>query len=624
VHVVPPESLERLRARSGGAPPDPEIGRLVDRYLIVEKLGQGGMGAVFLALQMPLARPVALKMVAGIVLDPAARQRFEREAKAVSILYHPNIVSLVDFGFDPATGAPFMALEYVRGGIELGDEMERLRAAGEAWGPDAVAAIFTQVLSGLSVAHTSGLIHRDIKPPNIMLTSVEGTPRFVKILDFGLARALEELPGLARITVQGAIMGTPQYMAPEQIAGKGGVDHRCDLYAVGAILFELLVQRPLYDAATPREIFTQKLDPLYEPAATIPQDRVGPPLARFLGKALARDPGARFQNAGEMKEALVRALDAARAEAAMGAPARAGDIGYAPTIQLDRPPTAPPPAPVPAAEEEETAPDEPPAPPHRGRRGVILFLVFAAGAVAAALILLVILPLVRPPAPPGADAAQDAPVEAAAEPAPEAGEAEETAPVEDGWTAAAQIAAAGVDGDDDGNVDEEDRKGKRKRDAETEGGTAADAGQETGGAAGDGDVADAGGGPAQDAGGAIEDAGGPAQDAAPPDGPAKADVKKAYLKIVKRLAACCDGPEGVLKGAVTFDGATGKVKEIMIVQESLGAEAAASRECAEEALRSPSLAPFGEGSFTLPVAFRCQDGKLPGILKKGLKDKGQN
>ncbi|MFH1435753.1 MAG: serine/threonine-protein kinase [Pseudomonadota bacterium] len=336
-HFIPEAHFHRERARTSkpGTREDPEIGRIVERYLIVEKLGEGGMGAVYLALQLPVKKQVALKMVLGLTLDEQAKKRFEREATAITSLYHPNIVSLVDYGINGETGAPFMAIEFVKGGRELSDLMLEKRGSGEAWTNDELSSIFSQVLNGLSVAHKSGLVHRDIKPQNIMLVNVEGNPHFVYLLDFGLAKAIEEMPGVETLTAQGAVLGTPQYMAPEQVASREEIDHRCDLYAVGAILYEMLTGRATCPGRTTNEIFYKKLSPNFDPMSTLPPGILPGPLEALLKKALARNPADRFQSAGEMKEALVEALGGEPGRLSAPLPREQELISNAPTLASD-------------------------------------------------------------------------------------------------------------------------------------------------------------------------------------------------------------------------------------------------------------------------------------------------
>ena len=309
-HFIPADHFCRHcdRAKQSGEREDPEVGRVIERYLVVEKLGEGGMGAVYLALQLPLKKQVALKMISGISLDDHSKKRFEREATAISSLYHPNIVSLIDYGVRPDTGAPFMALEFVRNGKELSQLMIEKMKKREQWKKDDLINIFTQILNGLGVAHKSGLIHRDIKPQNIMLADVEGNPYFVNLLDFGLVRALEDLPGLETLTTEGAIVGTPQYMAPEQVAGAGELDHRVDLYAVGAILYEMVTGRASCPGKSTREIFYTKLSPDFNPMKDVKPGSLEPAIEELLEKALKRNPKERFSSARDMKDALVEAL----------------------------------------------------------------------------------------------------------------------------------------------------------------------------------------------------------------------------------------------------------------------------------------------------------------------------
>jgi len=345
-HFVPAASWSRhvARASSSGARPDPNVGRLVQRYLVTEKIGEGGMGDVYLALQLPVRKQVALKMIQGIMLDDDARRRFEREATSITMLYHPNIVSLVDYGTDEATGAPFMALEYVKGGRELADIMEERRKRGEKWTNDELIAIFSQVLSALAVAHREGLVHRDIKPQNVMLVRVEGNPSFVYLLDFGLARAFGDIPGMETLTAKGAVIGTPQYMAPEQIASRGEVDFRCDLYAVGTILFEMVTGRASVSGKSTKEIFFEKLNPDFDPLSQLTPGQVSAPLSDFFRRAMARDPAERFASAAAMKRAMIEALGGKADAADEGEEVLSGATVAADSAKITGSPATPRPA----------------------------------------------------------------------------------------------------------------------------------------------------------------------------------------------------------------------------------------------------------------------------------------
>lgn len=209
------------------APPEKpdELGRL-GPYRVLQVLGKGGMGVVFRAEDPHLERMVALKaMLPSMAGSPSSRERFFREAKAAAALKHPHIVSIHQVGFD--RGAPFLAMEYLEG--EPLDD--RLKREPRLPVPE-ILRIGREIAKGLAAAHEKGLIHRDIKPANLWL---EGKAGHVKILDFGLARAMGDT---THLTQSGAIIGTPAYMAPEQASGKP-LDHRCDLFSLGCVLYRM-------------------------------------------------------------------------------------------------------------------------------------------------------------------------------------------------------------------------------------------------------------------------------------------------------------------------------------------------------------------------------------------------
>jgi serine/threonine protein kinase len=207
---------------------DPLLGARLGPVEVRERLGAGGMGAVYRARHVMLDKEVAVKvMLADAGLDPDAIQRFQREAQLAARLEHPNIVATTDFG---AEGARlYIVMRLVRGeGLDRRIRREGRLALGEA------LRIARGVASGLSYAHSQGLVHRDIKPANILLSETGE----VLISDFGLARGNRE--GEAGLTVSGAIMGTPAYMAPEQCEGRSDVDGRADFFALGLILYQML------------------------------------------------------------------------------------------------------------------------------------------------------------------------------------------------------------------------------------------------------------------------------------------------------------------------------------------------------------------------------------------------
>jgi len=324
------ESAKRTRK-----PLDPLLGRTLDRdrYLLIGKLGEGGMGVVYLALQRPLDREVALKLISKLISGApglaqfegeqqaiqTAIERFKREAKAIAQLNHPNIVKLHDFGVAKLSGddkieLPFMALEYVKDGRTLKRafaEMRKERGGAPIPG-DIVLAIFSQILNALAEAHKAGIIHRDMKPENVMVAPVEGNPYFVKVLDFGLAKAVGELTGVAgTLTRPNQFLGTPFYMAPEQAPHSGEVRHvddRADLYAVAIMLYEVFTGVLPFDGGSALEINAKKVDPTYDPLSLKEAQGLPRVLREFLRKGMAKDPEARFANASEMLKALEAAL----------------------------------------------------------------------------------------------------------------------------------------------------------------------------------------------------------------------------------------------------------------------------------------------------------------------------
>jgi len=315
-HFIPKAWFESARdfAFKRGKPVDPLLGRKIERYFVVGKLGEGGMGAVYLAWQEPLGREVALKLISGLELTNEVKARFEREARAISVLDHPNIVKLYDYGIaNIGFELPFMALEYVKHGRNLRLALAKIREENGGRIPgDVILTIFEQVLNALGAAHEIGIIHRDMKPENIMVARAYGNPYFVKVLDFGLAKAIQDMTGFqSTLSHAGQLLGTPYYMAPEQGVRKGGgqaVDHRCDLYAVAVMLFEVFAGVRPYEGTTPLDVLTKKIDPNYRPLDLPEAKALLPGLRAVIERGLQVDPERRFSSAGEMKEALKGAL----------------------------------------------------------------------------------------------------------------------------------------------------------------------------------------------------------------------------------------------------------------------------------------------------------------------------
>ena len=265
----------------------------IGKYEIIEKIGQGAMGEVHRARDTILGRFVAIKtMSAGIGQNDELRKRFHREAQSAARLNHPNIVTLYDFGEDQ--GKIFMAMELLEGS----DLKDVIKLGGLSL--DDKLDLMEQICDGLAAAHAASVIHRDLKPPNIHVLP-DGK---VKIVDFGLAR----FGTSSDMTKTGMVMGTPNYMSPEQVRGER-VDARSDVFSLGAVFYELLSNRKAFDADSLHTVLFQVLE--HEP----PSVRHWMPdlpevLAPFIERALAKDPNFRFQHAGEMRAALARAREA--------------------------------------------------------------------------------------------------------------------------------------------------------------------------------------------------------------------------------------------------------------------------------------------------------------------------
>ncbi|HEY2745481.1 MAG TPA: serine/threonine-protein kinase, partial [Polyangia bacterium] len=290
------------RDDSGEVPaPEQLVGTVVDgRYRIERVLGTGGMGAVYEAEHVEIGKKVALK-----VLHPQfSRQadlvaRFRREARAASKVGHPNIVDVTDSG-TTADGDVYFVMERLDG-LDLGEVLRHERRVA----PDRVVAIGTQVCRALSAAHAAGIIHRDLKPENIFLVSREGVPDFVKVLDFGIAKQdMGNQNSPRRLTTPGIAMGTPEYMAPEQAAGKA-IDGRVDIYSVGAILYEMLTADPPHHGANVMEILAKKATESPTPPRELNPD-VPEALEEVVMRCLERDPDRRPQTMGALEYELTK------------------------------------------------------------------------------------------------------------------------------------------------------------------------------------------------------------------------------------------------------------------------------------------------------------------------------
>jgi eukaryotic-like serine/threonine-protein kinase len=277
------------------------IGRTVGKYKVLEQIGEGGMGVVYRAEHVVLGSPAAVKvLLPQFTKDSVVVDRFFTEAKATSTLNHPGIVQVFDYG-RLANDQAFIAMELLRG-EDLTSFLGRQRVA-----PAVVAQIGMQLLSALEKAHVMGVIHRDIKPDNIYLVRDPTAPGAirVKILDFGIAKLMGERATGKHKTKGGAILGTPAYMAPEQCKGGVEIDARADLYAVGCILFELLVARPPFVADGDGELMAKHI---YEAPPRLRElaPHLPPELDALLAKLLAKLPSERVPSAAWALAALER------------------------------------------------------------------------------------------------------------------------------------------------------------------------------------------------------------------------------------------------------------------------------------------------------------------------------
>ncbi|GKQ35798.1 protein kinase [Streptomyces sp. A012304] len=291
-------------ATGGGMSDAPEMwgnGGLVGdgRYRLTGRLGRGGMAEVFAAEDVRLGRTVAVKLLrADLAEDPVSKARFTREAQSVAGLNHHAIVAVYDSGEDTVGGqsVPYIVMELVEGRT-----IRDLLLNAEAPGPEQALIIVSGVLEALAYSHQHGIVHRDIKPANVIITH-NGA---VKVMDFGIARALHGAS--TTMTQTGMVMGTPQYLSPEQALGKA-VDHRSDLYATGCLLYELLALRPPFTGETPLSVVYQHVQDIPVPPSRSSDGGCPPELDGLVMRSLAKEPDDRFQTAEEMRGLVQYAL----------------------------------------------------------------------------------------------------------------------------------------------------------------------------------------------------------------------------------------------------------------------------------------------------------------------------
>jgi serine/threonine-protein kinase len=362
---------------------------IAGRYRLEGRLGFGGMSTVHRALDMRLERQVAVKLLAEhLAEDPTFVSRFQREAQAAARLVHPNIVQVFDSGQDERTGQYFIVMEYIEGSSCA----EILRDDGWVEVDEAIA-IIEQACEGLHYAHRNGVVHRDVKPGNL-LRAREGE---VKLADFGIAKATEQ----SSITQVGSVLGTAAYLAPEQARGEEA-GPRADLYALGVVTYQLISGRLPYEATSLTELALKQQN---EEPATLDTlvAAVGPELADAVAIALALDPRDRYQTAREMGRALEDGLGGIapgeRPAGARGAPAtQATTVLAADRGETRRPASAPaaavaprqprpgPPRKKAPVESADYAPSRP-----RRRRGRVLPLLLALLALALVIVAVVLI-----------------------------------------------------------------------------------------------------------------------------------------------------------------------------------------------------------------------------------------
>lgn len=397
--LIEPAALSRLDDA-------PLLGYVLDaKYALVDLLGGGGYGSVYLGLQQPLGREVAVKLLRGLALNNrTVRELFEREAVALAKLSSPHTVRLIDYGVTREgpvglRNLPYMVMERLSG-----EDLERRLMRDGALSPAEVSRVLEGVTDSLAEAHAHGVIHRDLKPSNVLMVPNRQGALQPKVIDFGIARI--ESPNRS---LTGMIMGTPEYMAPEQVRGGAAMDHRVDQYALGVMVFELLTNRTPFAGQDAVAVLTKHATEPPPPLTYLDDDPVMTRLSPVVQRAMAKNPDDRYPDVDAFRMAFDEALHG-------GAPpvvSRPRSAASRTAMMFSRPvPSAPPaeiapatPTPMPAPRLVTTLPPNPlvlsapalvpeivtelePAPPpppvNRGRSVLIVGLVVAAGLAGAA------------------------------------------------------------------------------------------------------------------------------------------------------------------------------------------------------------------------------------------------
>lgn len=284
---------------------------IADRYHVLKKLGEGGMGAVYLAEHVKMGRKSAVKVMnPGMANDPDAISRFNREAANASRINHPNVCAVYDFGETP-DGMIYLAMEFIEG-----KSLTAIIHEAGALPPVRAAEITRQASEALAVAHDMGIVHRDLKPDNIMLATGRDGSDVVKVVDFGIAKAANS--EAQKVTKTGLVVGTPEYMSPEQLAGDK-LDGRSDTYSLALVAFNMLTGRLPFPANTVQESMIMRLTDSPRPLSEMkPEVAWSPEIQAVMDRALARDVAGRYQSASEFGRELVRAVEVMGAAASEG------------------------------------------------------------------------------------------------------------------------------------------------------------------------------------------------------------------------------------------------------------------------------------------------------------------
>ncbi len=270
-------------------------------YIIKGELGEGGMGHVYVAEHALMKRPTAVKVLKAPPSDADAwLARFEREVRLLAGLSHPNTITVYDFGRS-GRGTFYYAMEYLDGS-NLEELVERFGPVP----PERTVFILTQICGSLAEAHRSGIMHRDVKPSNILLTCRGGMYDYVKVLDFGLAKPIVP-DGSPKVTKTGIFLGTPQYAAPEVVSGSDRLDGRADLYGLGGVAYWMLAGRPPFEAISSTGLMLEHMNTLPVAPSAVSEFSVPPELDDVVMRCLEKDPDKRFPTAGEV-EAVLRTI----------------------------------------------------------------------------------------------------------------------------------------------------------------------------------------------------------------------------------------------------------------------------------------------------------------------------